>query len=77
MTSPFNCKDCERRYPGCHDHCEQYQAAKAINEQRKYEENLQRQAGMYTYHHVGHIRDMQAKRRRDQSGYTRFSKGSG
>lgn len=22
------CKDCERRYPGCHDHCEDYQKAK-------------------------------------------------
>ena len=22
------CRDCSDRYPGCHDHCEKYQAAK-------------------------------------------------
>jgi len=22
------CKGCEKRYPGCHDHCDKYQAAK-------------------------------------------------
>ena len=24
-----NCKDCDKRYPGCHDHCESYLKAKA------------------------------------------------
>ena len=25
----LGCKDCEKRHPGCHDHCETYHAAKA------------------------------------------------
>lgn len=24
-----NCRGCEKRYPGCHDHCESYQEAQA------------------------------------------------
>ena len=24
----FSCKDCEDRYPGCHDHCKRYKAEK-------------------------------------------------
>lgn len=36
MTAP--CKDCEKRHPNCHAHCEAYQAFRAENEKR-YEAN--------------------------------------
>ena len=31
----LGCKDCEKRHPGCHDHCETYHAAKAQVEANK------------------------------------------
>lgn len=33
MLGIFTCKDCQSRYPGCHDKCEKYQ-----EEKKKYEE---------------------------------------
>lgn len=30
-----SCKDCEDRYPACHDTCEKYQKAKEESEERK------------------------------------------
>lgn len=77
MDSPFRCKGCTKRYPGCHDHCEQYQEDKAINDKRKHDERLRKEATSYIYENVGKIYASQAKRRRDQAGYMRFSKGSG
>jgi len=29
------CKDCEDRYPGCHDHCEQFKQSKREYEAEK------------------------------------------
>lgn len=29
------CKDCEERYPACHDHCEKYLTAKSKFEKNK------------------------------------------
>ena len=31
----FTCKGCANRTPGCHDHCEKYQAEKAEYQARK------------------------------------------
>lgn len=31
----FPCKDCKKRYLGCHDSCEEYQDAKKENEEYK------------------------------------------
>lgn len=31
----YGCKGCNKRYPGCHDHCETYQSTKAENERIK------------------------------------------
>ena len=78
MQNPFSCcKGCTERYPGCHDRCSKYQEAKAINEKRKHEENLRKQASMHIYENVAKIYDDQAKRRKERAGYHRFSKGSG
>lgn len=30
-----DCKGCDKRYPGCHDHCESYLSAKAEYEKTK------------------------------------------
>ena len=32
----LTCKDCAKRYPGCHDHCGDYQAALADRLERKH-----------------------------------------
>ena len=77
MTSPFRCKGCTKRYPGCHDHCEQYQEDKAVNDRRKHDEYVKNQASMYLYKHVGDVLDDKAKRRKDRAGYSMFSKGPG
>ena len=77
MNSPFRCKDCTERYPGCHDRCEQYQAAKALNDKRRHDAYVKNQASMYQYKHIGNVRNDQAKRRKGQAGYYRFSKGTG
>lgn len=29
------CKDCDQRYPSCHDHCEKYAADKKRHEEEK------------------------------------------
>ena len=29
------CKDCEKRHPGCHDHCEKFISWKAKSEERR------------------------------------------
>ena len=73
----FRCKDCTRRHPGCHATCEQYKEDVALNEKRKHEEYMKNQASMYIYKHVGDVLDNRAKSRKAQSGYMRFSKGTG
>lgn len=48
----FTCKGCEKREPGCHDHCEKYQKEKADYEARK--EQINKDAsikqGVYDQH---------------------------
>ena len=39
----FPCKDCQRRYPACQDHCDAYKQAKANNDARKAAEREKRQ----------------------------------
>lgn len=39
MLAPkTHCRGCEKRYPGCHDKCEDYQAARAEFEEWKKKE---------------------------------------
>lgn len=35
MSYEFPCKECTKRYPGCSDHCEEYQEVKAYKEKLK------------------------------------------
>ena len=77
MAGIFRCKDCQNRHPGCHATCAKYQEDKALNDKRKHEERMKNQASMYIYKHVGDVLDNRAKSRKAQSGYMRFSKGTG
>ena len=39
----YSCMNCQNRYPGCHDHCQKYQAEKAAHEKEKAARDFQRQ----------------------------------
>lgn len=46
----FTCKpDCAERKPGCHDHCEKYQAEKAEHTRCKANAERWKEAQDYTY----------------------------
>ena len=45
MNAP--CKDCEKRHPNCHAHCEEYQAFAAWNAKRL--EETRRESDFYGY----------------------------
>lgn len=77
MPGTFRCKDCAERYPGCHDHCEKYQEDKALHDKRRHDAFVKKQADMYISDNLRKVYDANAKRRKDQSGYMKFSKGSG
>lgn len=44
----YECKECEKRYVGCHDKCEAYKAYKQWNEERKLEDRAKRMRIMYS-----------------------------
>ena len=49
---PFKCcHPCvpPKRHPGCHDHCPEYAAEKAVNDRRKEEEGKKRKAQIDIY----------------------------
>lgn len=54
------CKDCKKRYPGCHDHCEKYQAAK--KEWETFKES--RKLGVYELYK---IKAIQKEKRRSRN----------
>lgn len=41
-----NCKDCKKRYPGCHDRCESYQAYKKQREEINKNRQLEKLNGV-------------------------------
>lgn len=47
MKAP--CKDCEKRYLGCHSKCEEYQAFTKYNEARYAARLKERESYEYTY----------------------------
>lgn len=72
MTNmPFPCKDCPDRYPGCHDHCEQYKAAKAEYDRCKARADADREVRLYTEHGILRSRDKNAKRKKAWRCYNR------
>ena len=54
MKSP--CKDCDRRYPGCHDHCEDFKAFRAeverVKKIRGWAKTEQEYFGSLAMHHA-------------------------
>lgn len=39
------CKDCGKRYPGCHDHCNKYQLITGLNNIEKEKIHIYKQGG--------------------------------
>jgi hypothetical protein len=68
----FNCKDCTKRYPGCQDHCESYQSAKAENERIKAARKLETEYRNYIVGGRATRLSDEAARRKRQSGYKKF-----
>lgn len=64
----FPCKDCPKRYPGCHDKCGDYQAAKIENDRAREAEYTRRSIEAYSIDLIRNKRDRMAKRRRDACG---------
>ena len=60
MNAP--CKDCEKRYLGCHSNCEEYQAFDKYNKAR-YEANLKERES-YRYTRDARIKSIKKSRRR-------------
>jgi hypothetical protein len=50
-TPKVKCKGCEQRYLGCHDHCEDYQKARAEFLQEKQTANSNRTGGLQVDRH--------------------------
>ena len=66
------CKDCESRYPGCHDHCGIYKNEKAEHERRK--ELARKNESYHQYVLENRFRCMyeDALRKKKQTGYDMF-----
>lgn len=45
----FTCKGCEKRYVGCHSHCEKYIREKAAHEERKAAEDKEKAISVGLY----------------------------
>ena len=66
----FDCPaECENRKPGCHSSCEQYKARKAAYEERKKVVDQQERIDQYSCHEAGRVKNFQAKRAKNMSGY--------
>lgn len=53
MLAPkTNCRGCTKRYPGCHDHCESYQAWKAWHDKKTAAERLDQEAHSDQYRRI-------------------------
>lgn len=45
------CRDCEERYPACHDYCEKYQTAKKKRSEEIQEIRKNKRLSLELYHH--------------------------
>ena len=70
----FPCKDCPKRYPGCHDKCPEYQEAKSKNDAAREAEHARKQREAYTIDTIRDRRARMAKKRRGRSGVYKFER---
>lgn len=61
----FTCKDCPKRYPGCHGKCEKYQKEKADWEAIKAAARPDKEYDIYVGLKAGESKDRAAKARKD------------
>lgn len=61
-NSPFTCKDCPDRYPGCHDKCEKYRKEKAEWDKTKAKLAENRELQAYICGTINKKRDTSAKK---------------
>lgn len=72
MTS-FSCKDCKKRYSGCHSKCDTYKKELAEYEKKKALMETEREYYKYARASVAIHMDMMAKKRKKQIGYEGLS----
>lgn len=70
----FPCKNCPKRYPGCHDKCEDYQKAKHENDSARKALQSKRNIEAYSIDLIRDRRDRFARHRRDGSGKRHFDR---
>lgn len=70
----FPCKDCPKRYPGCHDKCDDYQTAKSEHDRIRDAEYARRCNEAYSIDLIRRRRDRMAKRRRDTCHVSKFER---
>lgn len=70
----YPCKDCvpPKRYPGCHDHCQEYKDVKAKASANRYGKPGSRDAAMYTVETMMKCNDFNVKKKR--SGRLTYSR---
>lgn len=66
----FSCeRDCPKRKPGCHGHCEKYLKEKAAHEDRLAKEKLERDVQNYINNNIGRGMAYNARRKKDAYCY--------
>lgn len=66
------CKDCEKRYVGCHSKCDTYIAEKKADAERKAKEETARKLDRARTEIVMDRRDVVAKQKKKYNGYYKF-----
>lgn len=63
------CKNCQERYPGCHDHCERYKEERAEYDRLKAIENRDRTVRQYICDEHRKHADRRAQEKKAKAGY--------
>lgn len=68
------CKDCEKRYVGCHSTCEDYIAEKKADAERKAKMETERKLNSSQIQKVIARKDAMIKRQKKHRGYSRLGR---
>ncbi len=64
------CKNCQERYPGCHDHCEKgYKEERAEYDRRKAIADKDKSVRQYLYEEHKKYADKKAQEKKQKAGY--------
>ena len=67
-----DCKGCDKRYPGCHDHCKSFLKAKAEYEKTKALSKKDEELRQYAVTRSFTRRDEMSMQKKRHSGYNRL-----